>query len=247
MEKLRPLSEGEAFGNCRVKFTPGGEVIEWVVASRPIFKADSYLEPLEKRERGPAGTAGAGDGRGARRARKRLYELARCNDFDTFITLTLSPEEIDRYDYKAVVGKLNDWLDNRVRRKGLRYILVAERHKDGAIHFHGLVNGEALKLVDSGHSDGAGRKIYNVADWRLGFTTAVKVDENYGRVCSYVSKYITKQQSGEAGEAGPVGGRWFYHGGALEEPRVRICNAPAPGPHARRVENPEAALTLWYS
>lgn len=59
------------------------------------------------------------------------------------------PEKVDRYDASAVTRKLNSWLDNQVRRKGLAYVLVAERHKDGAVHFHGFFN-DALPVVDSG-------------------------------------------------------------------------------------------------
>ncbi|MFQ7854076.1 MAG: hypothetical protein ACLRIS_01925 [Flavonifractor plautii] len=56
---------------------------------------------------------------------------------------------MNRYDVREVTRHLNHWLDNQVRRKGLAYVLVPERHKDGAIHFHGFFN-DALEARDSG-------------------------------------------------------------------------------------------------
>ena len=146
--------------NRRVKINPrNGEVLEDVCASRPIFNP-THAERLQKPPRAPRKSQGEGnepDGescaRSAARARKEVFELCACNDFDLFFTLTLSPEEIDRYDYKGAVKVLGTFLDNRVRRRGLRYVAVPELHKDGAVHFHGLCNAESMRLVDSGHSD----------------------------------------------------------------------------------------------
>lgn len=160
--------------------------------------------------------------RSKRRARKAVFDYAMCNpDLNLFITFTLDAEKIDRYDYKGIIKKLNTWLDNRVRRNGLKYVLVAEYHKDGAIHFHGLINENAVKIVDSGHTDKKGRTVYNVTDWRYGFSTAVKVYGARGGVCKYIVKYITK-----AGDK--VGGRWYYSGGALQEPQYEYMGSTTP-------------------
>ena len=91
-----------------------------------------------------------------RRARAKVRRLALSNDFRWFVTLTLDPQKVDRYDPAAVVRKLNQWCSNQVKRKGLCYILVPERHKDGALHFHGFFN-DALEAVDSGHKSKDGR------------------------------------------------------------------------------------------
>lgn len=240
-ELLKPVGAGVACGNCRVLVGPHGEVLEALWASRPVFRVSGF-EPVEKAQRGPCAGGGGDDGRAMRRARKNLRLLSLCNRFDTFLTLTLNPDEIDRHDIKAVTKRLNVWLDNRVRRKGLRYVLVPELHKDGAIHFHGLVNGEALKLKPSGHYDKAGREIFNVTDWKLGFTTAVKLDENYERAVNYVGKYITKQ-TGEG--KGPIGGRWYYHGGDLAQPKAVVGWVDS-RPDGRPFKVDEAGLELVY-
>ena len=180
--------------------------------------------------------------KGARRARKQLFLCAACNpDLDTFITFTQSPEKVsDRYDYKEAVHRLGVWLDNRVRRKGLKYIFVPELHQDGAIHWHGLVNRTAVKLVDSGHRDRKGRTIFNVEDWTFGFSTATMVSEHMA-ACRYVTKYITKGMA-----AGTIGGRYWLHGGRLDKPIVHLFDTERPLPGAAAYDVPDAGLRLWY-
>lgn len=149
--------------------------------------------------------------RSMRRARAKLRRLALANDFEYFVTLTLDPARIDRYDGAAVVKALGRWADNMVRRHGLRYILVPERHKDGAFHFHGFVAGRGLEVADSGvcWDD---RPVYNLPQWTMGFSTAQRLYGSYHAAVGYCCKYIGKQ-SGERAL-----GRWYYSGGPLAEP-----------------------------
>lgn len=168
-----------------------------------------------------------------RRAQARLKELLLSNDFDYFVTLTLSADKVDRYNYAEIIKPLSKWLDNRVQRKGWKYILVPELHEDGAIHFHGVVSGD-MKLEDSGtvkvHSKkkpvrwstynryykGASYSVvYNCPDWKYGFTTAVGLDDKPHAVARYISKYITK-------DSRKVGGRWYLSGGDLKRPEIDV-------------------------
>lgn len=148
--------------------------------------------------------------RAMRRARSRVRRLALANDFRWFVTLTLSPDKVDRYDAAQVVHKLTNWAHNQVRRRGLKYILVPERHQDGALHFHGFFN-DALDTAASGHRDKQGHMIYNLPGWTLGFTAAIEVYGDYAGAVAYVCKYIGKQGDKPAG-------RWYYSGGDLREP-----------------------------
>lgn len=178
-------------------------------------------------------SAGADMVRSMRRARSNLRRLALANDFDYFVTLTLDPAKIDRYDPKAIMYTMNRWLDNMVRRHGLRYVLVPERHKDGALHFHGFFAGSGLEATDSGvikvpgvkqpkrprsETERAawlaegGRIVYNLPQWPLGFTTAMELYGEYSGAVAYICKYVGKQE----GER-PMG-RWYYSGGALAKP-----------------------------
>src|SRR5699024_1127641 len=150
----------EVVHNGRLLLSPAGEVLEVCTASRPIFR-DTAFDPVST-QKSPASTQKSPKGtrsdpnaaqRAARRARKELFLCAACNpDLDCFVTLTQAPDKVgDRYDYKEAVRRLGRWLDNRVRRRGLKYIFVPELHQDGAVHWHGLCSSAALRLVDSGH------------------------------------------------------------------------------------------------
>lgn len=170
---------------------------------------DALPKPREK------GKKSEGDDmlRSMRRARANVRRLALANEFSYFVTLTLSPEMVDRYDAAAIMKRVNRWLSNMVQRHGLRYILVPERHKDGAFHFHGFFAGEGLEAVPSGHSDKQGHEIFNLPQWTFGFTAAIRLYGTYSQAVGYVCKYIGKQ-----GGERPMG-RWYYSGGALMEPR----------------------------
>lgn len=150
--------------------------------------------------------------RSMRRARAKVRRLALANDFRWFATLTLSPDKVNRYDAGEVVRKLSQWCNNQVKRRGLKYILVPERHKDGALHFHGFFS-DCLEAVASGHRDKQGHMIYNLPGWSLGFTAAIEVYGDYAGAVAYVCKYIGKQGNKPAG-------RWYYSGGQLAEPEV---------------------------
>lgn len=187
--------------------------------------------------------------RSVRRARAQVWDYALCTPFRYFVTLTLDKDKVDRYDVKTILKKLRVWADNQVRRKGLTYILVPERHKDGAIHFHGFFN-DALEVVDSGTMTMAGWKaprrprsaaqrreweakgahpVYNLPAWTLGFTTAIELYGTYEAAVSYVCKYIGKDMGGgsdgEARSAEKIGGRWYYSGGDLRTPEVTYCDS----------------------
>lgn len=226
-----------AYATGRVTYYPtsdGGEEVGCVeVADNLIFARggwethDDFFNPLPPRgahvpsngEDEPTKYNLDGTDKGRSRARRKIYDLVRCNpDLDTMLTLTLSPDRVDRSDYKEIIGKLRVWLDNRVRRRGLKYFLVAEYHADGEnIHFHGLCNSAALDLVYSGHRR-SGKRVYNIKDFPLGFTAAVKIgggeDDRYN-VAKYCTKYITKSTA-------KVGGRYYLHGGDLKTPRVEV-------------------------
>lgn len=182
-----------------------------------------------------------------RRARRKIFDYCICNDFDLFVTLTLDKSLIDRNDYGSVIKKLNTFLDNRVRRKGLKYIGVPEYHRNGGLHFHFAMTSNAFKLVDSGTVSVEGHKkpvkistadrwgvdvakrhtVYNVVDWKLGFSTAIYRYGDRGSFAHYLSKELCKpiQKSlCDSGSIDKIGGRWYYHGGKLNQPHVELFN-----------------------
>ena len=214
--------QGEIIGGNAIVYTyPSGDV-DILCSSDNWFVPKGYelLEDFSRQGRnGPApakrekGKKAEGDDmlRSMRRARAKLRRMALANAFDYFVTLTLDPARIDRYDGAAVTRALGQWCDNMVRRHGLRYMLVPERHKDGAFHFHGFMAGEGLIAADSGVR-WADRPVYNLPQWTLGFTTAQRLYGEYSAAVGYCCKYIGKQEGQR-----PLG-RWYYSGGALKEP-----------------------------
>ena len=173
---------------------------------------DHVDKPVEKRvrEKGVR-SSGTDMKRSMQRARAKVRRMALANDFRWFVTLTLDGAKIDRYNPEVIAKALSRWCDNRVRRHGLKYILVPELHKKGGIHFHGFFN-DAVEAVDSGHTDAAGHRAYNLPEWDLGFTTAIELYGDYSAAVGYVCKYIGKQNGQR-----PMG-RWYYSGGALKQP-----------------------------
>jgi hypothetical protein len=212
----------EIHHNAVVYIFPDG-ARDVICSTDPIFREpgyevwDDWGDKAAAAERRPqpresgAKSQGANMERSMRRARAKLRRLALANGFEYFVTLTLDPAKIDRYDGAAVTKALGRWADNMVRRHGLRYILVPEQHRDGAFHFHGFMAGEGLQVQDSG-IEWDGRPVYNLPQWSYGFTTAQRLYGDYHAAVGYCCKYIGKQ----AGER-PLG-RWYYSGGALAEP-----------------------------
>lgn len=128
------------------------------------------------------------------RTKQNIYQIARANRWEWYITLTLDPEKIDRTDYDLCVKTVRKWFNNIKFRScpDLKYVIVPELHDDGkSWHFHGLLaNTEGLTFTDSGIKQ-KGRKVYNLVDYKLGFTNCTKVGDTR-KVSAYITKYITK-------------------------------------------------------
>lgn len=128
--------------------------------------------------------------------KNRIYNIARSNSWDWFITLTFDRNLTDASDYTAVTGKLQKFLNNLQQRTcpDLKYLIVPEYHADGEnFHFHGVLAGcDGLMFSYSGHDTKDGEPIYNILNWKHGFTTATQITDTR-RVSSYITKYITKE------------------------------------------------------
>lgn len=130
--------------------------------------------------------------RSLRRTQKELQELIECNPFEWFGTFTFDPKKIDRHDENAVKKAMTIFLNNAKRKSpNMTYILVPERHKDGAIHFHGLLGNFNGKMAESG-SEWQKQPIFNVVDYKLGFTNFTKIRDK-AKTANYCRKYITKE------------------------------------------------------
>ena len=241
MAKSLLVDAHEIKKNCRITVYPDGTIGEILACSMAVFVPDGWEAVNPDKPMG-GGSAGDGGERARRRAQKRIETLIRANPaLDVFWTLTISPDAItekgiaiDRTDYDAVCKKLQQWLADRVRRRGLLYVAVFEYHEKPdehgrrALHIHGVANHSAMKLEESGkkYKDKSGHwhKIYNVKDWKLGFTTAMYMYGRRDQAIKYIGKYVRKSER-------PVGGRWYMHSHNLNEPtyeylNVNFLNAP---------------------
>lgn len=173
-----------------------------------------------------------------KRNRERVFDIVYCNHWDWFLTITFDPKKVDFSNVREVMPKLTTWLGHRVQRNGLRYILVPERFKKtNGIHCHALIN-DAVDTKYSGRirwgkksytEDSARRfgfnytdadKIYNVPDWGYGFSTALPITENAGKLSVYLTKYITKGND-------RIFGRYYWSSRNIDrEPYIEYTNSP---------------------
>jgi len=125
------------------------------------------------------------------RSKTRITDYTLANDFDLFCTFTFDPNKVDSFNFPQAKAMMSKWLNNSRRHSpDLKYLIVAELHKSGRIHFHALFKNYLGKLTDSKKTKSK-RKIYNLSKWTAGFSTAVEIDD-IGKVSSYIQKYITK-------------------------------------------------------
>lgn len=167
-------------------FKPDKETIEKRVKSRknPLKSlrqkdVDNFVQTLK---------------RSMRRTKQKVYDYARSNEWEWFVTWTFDKQKVNsRYDYDELSKRMSQWLKDarKMKANDMKYLIVPEHHEDGAIHFHGLMSdvGE-LKFESSGVSDKSGREIFNVGDYKLGFTTATKISDSM-KASNYITKYIT--------------------------------------------------------
>ena len=133
------------------------------------------------------------------RSKKSVKELALCNDFNFFVTITIK-NDYNRYNIDNAFYFLKKFCKKYKRKfSSFSYLFIAEYHKNGAIHFHGLCNlpFEAIQL------DLYRRTIKNQKDDRFYHTFSSLIFDNFGRntfdyitskdkISSYILKYITK-------------------------------------------------------
>ena len=124
------------------------------------------------------------------RARTKVFELAICNSFEYFITLTINDKKLDRYNLKEYIKKLGQFIrDYRKKYEvDIQYLLIPEKHKDGAWHMHGLIKGiprDHLHINENGYLDWENYKK------KFGWCSIDKI-KNKEAISKYITKYIRK-------------------------------------------------------
>ena len=140
------------------------------------------------------------------RARSQVLQIALCNQWDYFVTITVDRTKHDRYDLDSLIKYITQWIRDFRKRTGckFKYLLVPEHHKkDGAWHFHGLVSGisdkflspfvagiHPHKLVSGGYFN------FPELSKSVGFVSLGRIKNPIGS-SFYISKYITKEHAND--------------------------------------------------
>lgn len=140
------------------------------------------------------------------RSKHKVLELAKCNPWEFFITLTLAGQNGDRYDLAQFQKRLSKWLNNFnfQHQQNIKYLIIPEPHQDGAWHFHGLLSGLSPSYlrpfttkdkIPSSLKERLqeGRLIFNWPEYQrvFGWVTAESIID-HDRIAAYLTKYITK-------------------------------------------------------
>ena len=205
----RPLptsrSRSEIAHNAKISLYPDGRH-RLITCTKDIFLPPGW-EHFEDKEKVPKPQTKGNEVRddNVRRAKQKVQDISRLNDFSHFVTWTLDKGVIDRYDQSEVSKRLKKFLNNMAQRRGLKYLVIPEYHKDGAIHMHGLISGD-FDFVESGKFTKNGQTIYNMPQWKWGFSTAIQLDGDTARISNYITKYISK-------DFRKIFGNFYYAGG----------------------------------
>ena len=124
------------------------------------------------------------------RAKMKVFEYSMCNNFEYFVTLTLSPEKYDRYNLTKFIKDLGQFIRDYRKKNSvnIQYLLIPEQHENGAWHMHGLMKGipeEHLVLNDNGYKD------WKAYSEKFGYMSIDNI-RNQEAVSKYITKYISK-------------------------------------------------------
>lgn len=165
------------------------------------------------------------------RARKVVLELALCNDWEYFVTLTVAKNNFDRKNLDGWYNRFHEWIkgQRKVLGKKIPYLFVPEQHGDGSWHMHGFFNKDIESLTipfycldQQGFLSDNGKKLprklidngyFDMPKYRekFGFCSLGRI-KNRSAAAFYASKYISKSFSGDVGR---VGLRLYYPSAGL--------------------------------
>lgn len=183
------------------KFDVNGVIYIEMVFDQPVIKIGKKAPLKQNKRRSAINNKNDNEKRAIRKARTNITDYVKTNtDLKYFVTYTLDSSKIDRYDEDKIYKKIRNWLSNRVKLKGLKYLLVPERHKDGAWHFHGFVN--------------------KPLEWKYGFSKVDEIDREKGldKIINYTISYLKKDMI-------KFKGRRYLHSQNLSKPGKIYSNS----------------------
>lgn len=149
----------------------------------------------------------------ASRVISKIKDLAECNNFQFFFTQTLKDNRYDLNCFKKEIQR--KFKAYKRKNKDFIYLIIYEKHKNGAFHLHGLVGGigDDFYINDNGYLS---LKFFE----DLGFNSLSKIKDKI-RVSNYIIKYMTKNlEKTETGYS-------YFHSKNLNVPFVeRVKHLP---------------------
>lgn len=122
------------------------------------------------------------------RRKRRIKEIALCNDFQFFGTITISSklDYCNRFDLEECATELKKRMKAYKRKyKDFQFVYVFEEHKNKAYHVHGLFKGLSdLYINKYGYLNS---EFFD----DLGYNSFSKI-KDYNKACNYITKYISK-------------------------------------------------------
>ena len=149
------------------------------------------------------------------RTKTKISDYVLCNNFTHFATFTFDPKnpkvknENNRHDFKKMSSLFKKWLNteqvNHFRRHGhkFKYLIVPERHKNGAWHFHALLENYKNETenfytrknkyitVSELKSKKKEKNRKFITRYKLGRSEIAPIKDKT-KMSSYIKKYITK-------------------------------------------------------
>ena len=150
------------------------------------------------------------------RTKTKISDYVLCNNFTHFATFTFDPSnskvngEENRKDFKKMSSLLKKWLNteqvNHFRHHGhkFKYLIVPERHKNGAWHFHALLENYKNEtanfytrknnyiIVSELKSRKKEKNRKFITRYDLGRSEIAPIKDKT-KMSSYIKKYITKE------------------------------------------------------
>ncbi len=167
---------------------------------------DEEDKPIEYTAKGDGGN----DGKlmeNLSRSRTAVFELAFCNPWEWFVTLTLDKQKYDRKDLQKYAKDLAQFIRNyrRLHQADVKYLLIPERHKDGSWHMHGFFMGLPVEHLHAFQLSEhlpyrvrerleQGKQVYTWEAYarKFGFSN-IEAIENPEASSKYITKYVTKE------------------------------------------------------
>ncbi len=141
------------------------------------------------------------------RTRARIQELALCNPWDWFVTLTIDRKKQDRSDLKSFMKSFTQFFRDcrKKNRADMQYLFIPEHHQDGNWHLHGFLKGLPFSELHAfQRTEHLPYRILQRLDmnkatytWKgyaekFGYAVLEPI-ENHEAAARYITKYITKE------------------------------------------------------